>query len=181
MVDEMSSKKFLGLSVVYWLSGFVLIIASCVQNELVTTLGFYSGFAISVVFYLFSFYMQKKTEIKLLNIWINPVYCVLMFAIVLIFDFSSDAVNVMVMYLICSISLFFLGISNRLKKYYVCKNRTAKCPDSTPRIRLGAEVQKRKNELLKYGFEVTDFSKVFKGASIFCFVLLLVFPILNIL
>ena len=181
MIGEMSGKKIFGLSVVYWLSGFVLIIASCVKNELVTTVSFYLGFVISVVFYLFSFYTQKKTEIKLLNIWINLVYCVFMFAIVFGFDFFSDAVNVMVMYLICSIALFFIGISNRLKKYYVCKNRTAKCPDSTPRIRLGAEVQKRKNELLKYGFEVTDFSKVFKGASIFCFVLLLVFPILNIL
>ena len=71
MIGEMSGKKILGLSVVYWLSGFVLIIASCVKNELVTTVSFYLGFVISVVFYLFSFYTQKKTEIKLLNIWIN--------------------------------------------------------------------------------------------------------------
>ena len=181
MIGEMSGKKIFGLSVVYWLSGFVLIIASCVKNELVTTVSFYLGFVISVVFYLFSFYTQKKTEIKLLNIWINLVYCVFMFAIVFGFDFFSDAVNVMVMYLICSIALFFIGISNRLKKYYVCKNRTAKCPDLTPQIRLGAEVQKRKSELLKYSFEVTDFSKVFKSVSIFCFVILLIFPILNML
>ncbi len=181
MIGEMSGKKIFGLSVVYWLSSFLFIIASCVQNELVTMVSFYSGFAISVVFYLFSFHTLKKTEIKLLNIWINPVYCILMFVIVLGFDFPTNAVNVMVLYSICFIALFFLGLSNRLKKYYVCKNRTAKCPDLTPRIRLGAEAQKRKNELLKYSFEVTDFSKVFKGVSIFCFVLLLVFPMLNTL
>lgn len=178
----MISKKFLIFSLAYLLSGLGFLLIGFISDELITSVVFYSSFVVSVVFYICSYCIMKKLEVKILDIWINIVFAVVMLIEWICFSLNLNVVGIFAEYILGFVGVFFLGASNRLKKYYQVKNRNTKLPDfMSGGIRITIGYSRRDVEILRYISEMTNFSKVFKGVSIFCFAILLMLPILSIL
>lgn len=177
----MLSKKFLISSLFYLLTGMGFLLVACVTDEVNAIIISYFSFAISICFYIYAYYMMKKNEAKIFDIWKNIVFGVILYIEWICFSMHFNAAGILAIYILSFIAVFFITASNYFNKYYKVKDRNIK-PLVMPReIRISIGYSKRKYEILRYISYVTNFSKVFKGLSIFFFVIILMLPILNIL